>query len=178
MYALYVALHTTNPQSQSAERYLLLSDVCWVALALLHRENRDQPSFTARQIIDRIRKEQILSFAKSSVQAHIYQHCVANVEPSTGTYRMLTRLPNSTFRLFRPGDYSHPERKGKTRPNRADLPKKYHFLLDWYESTWIKIRQKQNDPVLELLGAGKEIWRSVDSDGYVKELREGWEEKS
>jgi hypothetical protein len=177
MYYMYVKLHTI-PDRSRANQPMLLSDVCWVAVALLHRENKNIHSFTPRQIVDRITKEGIDYFGKSSVQAHIYQHCVANAEPSTGTYRMLTRLPDGTLRLFRPGDFSHPERKGKTRPNRGDLPAKYHPLLDWYESSWIKGSETHNDPVLELLGAGKEIWQSADSDEYVKELREGWEDRS
>ena len=31
------------------------------------------------------------------------------------------------------------------------------------------------DPVLMLQGLGKDIWKGVDPDGYVKGLREGWE---
>ncbi len=31
------------------------------------------------------------------------------------------------------------------------------------------------DPVLRLQGLGKDIWKGVDPDGYVKGLREGWE---
>lgn len=31
------------------------------------------------------------------------------------------------------------------------------------------------DPVLMLQGLGKDIWKGVDPDVYVKGLREGWE---
>ena len=31
------------------------------------------------------------------------------------------------------------------------------------------------DPILGLLGLGKEIWADEDADAYVRRLREGWE---
>ena len=31
------------------------------------------------------------------------------------------------------------------------------------------------DPVLKLQGLGKDIWKGIDPDVYVKNLREGWE---
>lgn len=31
------------------------------------------------------------------------------------------------------------------------------------------------DPVLRLQGLGKDIWKGIDPDAYVKNLREGWE---
>jgi len=34
---------------------------------------------------------------------------------------------------------------------------------------------KQKDPILALSGLGKEIWKGVDPDEYVRELRKGWE---
>ena len=34
------------------------------------------------------------------------------------------------------------------------------------------------DPILGLLGLGKEIWMNEDADAYVRRLREGWERGS
>ncbi|MEW6556382.1 MAG: hypothetical protein AB1349_03405 [Elusimicrobiota bacterium] len=37
-----------------------------------------------------------------------------------------------------------------------------------------KIFTQENDPILMLSGLGKEIWKDVDPDEYVRKLREGW----
>ena len=34
------------------------------------------------------------------------------------------------------------------------------------------------DPILGLLGLGKEIWMNEDADAYVRRLRENWERGS
>lgn len=34
------------------------------------------------------------------------------------------------------------------------------------------------DPILGLLGLGKEIWMDEDADAYVRRLREDWERAS
>ena len=34
------------------------------------------------------------------------------------------------------------------------------------------------DPILGLLGLGKEIWMNEDADAYVRRLREDWERGS
>jgi hypothetical protein len=81
-------------------------------------------------------------------------------------------------RLFRPGDYYHPEREGaKTVPNREDMPPSYGGLLNWYRA-WCsdtKSRAKEVDPLLALRGSGRKVWADEHADDYVRRLREGWE---
>lgn len=156
---------------------LLLSDECWLALAMLHREAPGRPSFSAREILDRVRQEKAHPELRPGVQPHLYQHNVANVAPSSGRYRMFFRLEDGSLRLFRPGDPSHPDRRGKMQPRRHQLPARFHFLLDWYERDYCGqgSLSEDMDPVLQMRGVGKEIWAGIDPDAYVRELRSGWE---
>ena len=45
-------------------------------------------------------------------------------------------------RLYRPGDPVHPERKGKTHPEKRDIPERYRSLVNWYLSDYS--RRKPN----------------------------------
>jgi hypothetical protein len=35
--------------------------------------------------------------------------------------------------------------------------------------------EPKRHPLLQLVGLGAEIWKGVDADEYIRELREGWE---
>ncbi len=155
----------------------LVADEAWCALALLHHEQSTQNSFTAKEILDRARAERITAVFRPGVQAHIYLHNVANLEPNSARYRMFYKLPDDTYRLFRPGDQAHPSRKGKMKPAREQLPEKYHYLLDWYANEYCSKEtpmKEDDDPILKMRGLGKEIWAGTDSDEYVRDLRRDW----
>src|SRR5277367_3036006 len=159
-----------STQAAKLTQSLLVADEAWCALALLHREREDRESFTAKEILDRVKAERASPELRPGVQAHIYLHNVANLEPNSARYRMFYRLSTDTCRLYRPGDQTHPSRKGKTKPSREELPAKYHYLLDWYEQIYIKKESAMNeedDPILKMRGVGKEIWADTDADEYV-----------
>jgi len=158
------------------DRDVRVSDECWIALALLHREAPTRTSFSAREILDRVRAERVCPELRRGVQPHLYQHNVANVTPSSARYRMFYKLEDGTLRLYRPGDNTHPSRRGKTKPERRDLPAAYQYLLDWYENDYVRRgpSPEETDPVLAMRGAGKELWAGVDPDAYVADLRSGW----
>jgi hypothetical protein len=166
-----------STQAAKLTQSLLVADEAWCALALLHREQEDRESFTAKEILDRVKAERASPELRPGVQAHIYLHNVANLEPNSARYRMFYKLSNDTYRMFRPGDQSHPSRKGKTKPSREELPAKYHYLLDWYEqiySTKESAMNEEDDPILKMRGVGKEIWADTDADEYVRDLRSNW----
>jgi hypothetical protein len=157
-----------------SEQSIRVADEAWVALALLHREHPERDSFSAKEIVGRAREEQATAALRPGIQPHIYLHNVANVQPNSARYRMFYRLSDDSYRLFRPTDTAHPARKGKTLPERDELPEKYHYLLDWYEREYCKgpaSRSAENDPVLRMRGLGKEIWADTDADEYVRSLR-------
>jgi len=153
---------------------ILVADEAWVALALLHQEHPERRSFAAGEIRKRVEAEGISPSLRAGIPAHIGQHNVANVPPSSATYRMFYRLPDGTYRLYRAGDDCHPRRKGKIIPSRAGLPEAYHYLLDWYDREYCQPRVPEVDPVLAMVGAGKEIWQEEHGDAFVARLRSGW----
>jgi hypothetical protein len=160
--------------------HILVADEAWVALATLHKEYPGRPSFSAKEIIEQVKRARAYPEVRPGVPAHVYLHNVANLEPNSARYRMFYRREDDTYRLFRPGDRAHPSRKGKIIPNRADLPDKYHPLLEWYEREYCNRKgndmQAEQDPILEMWGLGKEIWADTNADEYVASLRAGWEE--
>jgi hypothetical protein len=161
----------------AAEDLIRVADEAWVGLALLHREHPNRESFSAREILDRVKAESLTPELRPGVQVHIYLHNVANVEPNSARYRMFWKLPDDTYRLFGPGDYAHALRKGKTKPDRNELPERYRYLLDWYEQQYCAkagASKEEDDPVLQMAGVGKEIWAGVDADEYVQGLRSNW----
>jgi hypothetical protein len=160
-----------------ATEEILVADECWVALALLHRDHPERVSFSAREILDRLKQEQIHGEVRAGVPPHIYLHNVANLAPNSARYRMFYRLDDGTYRLFRPGDDCHPARAGKITPERSELPPQYHPLLDWYENDYCRRanqRLEESDPVLQMRGVGKEIWADEGADAFVARERKGW----
>jgi hypothetical protein len=167
-------MHTATRMSPFA---LLVADEAWCGLALLHREQEGRESFSAKEILDRVKAERASPVLRPGIQAHIYLHNVANLEPNSARYRMFYKLPDDTYRLFRLGDQAHPSRKGKMKPSREQLPDKYHYLLDWYAQEYCakgSAMREEDDPILKMRGVGKEIWASTDADEYVRSLRSNW----
>ena len=155
-----------------------VADEVWIATALLHRENPTRQDITVSEIVERARKEGLEKELRPGVRVHALQHCVANRPPNPGRYRMLYATGKLTRRLYCNGDPYDPDREGsKIIPARDEIPDEYQALLEWYESEYVPVRGKSKveDSILELKGLGKEIWRGVDPDEYVRKLREGWE---
>lgn len=153
-----------------------VADQCWVALALLHREQPERSGFTAREIQDRLARESPGPL-RPGIQPHIYLHNVANLAPNSARYRMFYRLEDGTYRLFRPGDSFYPSRKGKTKPKAPDLPPEHRSLLSWYEGEYCQRDgsvEASEDPVLQMLGIGQELWRE-GGDAFIQRERSNWE---
>ncbi len=116
-------------------RHAKVADQVWIALALLLRENRDKEAFAASEIMDRVSLE--FGQVAPGIPTHIGAHCVAAAKPNPGRHRMLVRVSRGKFRLFRLGDHYHSDRGGgKAVPNQEDIPEKYRFLLEWYDTKY------------------------------------------
>jgi hypothetical protein len=89
---------------------------------------------------------------------------------------MLFATGRTTRRLYRPGDPTHPARRGKTVPDRDAVPPEYQSLLDWYHVQYTArfTGSVRTDPLLTLRGSGKSLWADEHADDYVRRLREGW----
>ena len=151
-----------------------IADEVWIAAALLQREHPLTADFNFKELEARLVREGLTDDKRPGVQPHFSAHCVANLKPSPATYRMLFETAPRRRRLFRPGDPYHPKREGgKIVPARAEIPAKYHPLLDWYERDWAPASPK--DPLLALAARHRDLWKAVDPDAYVRQLREGFE---
>jgi len=163
---------------------LYIADRIWIATALLHLQQPARSDFTRDEVRSKLDEEGLAEgIERGSINVHLDQHCVANVPPSSGKYRMLYETtPGGNLRLFRPGDFTyatrHQKRKpSKTVPKREEIPQPYWHLLDWYES-WSKDFHRpglkpayEDDPLIRLIGSGKHIWADEHADEYVENLR-------
>jgi len=157
-----------------------LADEVWVATALLHRKHQDRFDFSIEEIMESARQmwRESIGPLRPGFYVHVVQHCVANRPPNPGRHRILVETGPGRRRLFRRGDYYHPEREGaKTTPKREDLPHGYNGLLGWYRD-WCTVAANtahERDPLLALRGSGKDLWADEHADEYVRRIREGWE---
>jgi hypothetical protein len=169
------------PNVSYAKEHVKVADELFIILALLHRENPHKEAFTIGEVIERARAEG-LGAEEGSLRAHASGHAAANRPPGrNGKYRIAYVQEDKRVRLLRGSDYVHPDRHHKFYPEPGEIPKRYHELLEWAKqrrepssvaasgtSGWLS-------GLRELRGLGKELWKGVDPDRYVRDLREGWE---
>jgi hypothetical protein len=168
----------------NVETDLLIADRIWIATALLHQQNPSQEFFTKDKIREKLDSEGLSAgIERGTLNAHLKEHLVANVPPSSGKYRMLFESTPGHLRLFRPGDLTHPARiqqrkPSKSIPKRNEIPTQYWPLLDWYDA-WCEQAHApdrpinwEDDPLIRLIGSGKHIWADEHADEYVNRLRE------
>lgn len=159
---------------------LRLADRIWLAVASLQRMFPDR-AFSKAEIRQELDRSELGNGTNpASVNAHLKQHLVANVPPSTGKYTMLFETRVGFLRLYRPGDLIDPQRRSgrgtKHMPKREEVPFQYHDLLDWYEE-WCRqqnagsVADWEHDPLIQLIGSGKHIWADEHADEYVENLR-------
>lgn len=163
---------------------LLLADRIWISVALLHQEHPGREDFSKDEIRRKLDDSGLANGTdRGSVNAHLKEHLVANVPPSTSKYRMLYETtPGGNLRLFRPGDFTYATRYQKRKPSksvpkREEIPQHYWPLLDWYDiwSKGIHILDAnanwEEDPLIGLIGSGRHIWADEHADDYVENLR-------
>ena len=167
-----------------SQNEILIADRLWIAVALLHGTHPSRTAFSKSEILERLETEGLATgVERGTLNAHLDQHLVANLPPSSGKYRMLFETSDGNLRLFRPGDFMHPARlqlrkPSKIAPRPQDIPKRYHPLLDWY-TNWSKasgvasspVKRYEDDPLIRLIGSGKHIWADEHADEYVERLR-------
>ena len=163
--------------SQSTPELKVASEV-WIVTALLHREHPDRQDFSIKEILERAAREKLTPKPRGSTHVHIIQHCVANRSPNPARHRMLVETGPGRRRLYRPGDpVDHRRADAKAKPERAEIPESYQYLLDWYDSEYVRQNAptRADDPLLALSGSGRQLWANEGADAYVRRLREGWE---
>lgn len=164
--------------SVSTRTRVRVADEVWVATALLHSEQPDQPDFSVKEIVARANQENMTGQLRPGVYVHVVQHCVANRRADPGRYRMLFETSRGRRRLFREGDPYHPSREGsEITPEPGEIPSQYANLLSWYRgwSSRAVASRAETDPLLALKASGLHLWAGERPDDYVRRLREGWE---
>ena len=144
----------------------------WIATALLHKEHPERIDFENSEILMRADQEGLVEPQRPGVSAHVSAHAVAGKPPQPNDYRFLVETGRGRRRLFREGDASHPQRKGKAVPSPEDLPARYLPLLKWYEG-WSKRSSLKSSQ--DLLGSLAGIWTFGSAEDYLRELRDGWD---
>jgi hypothetical protein len=167
----------------SAQTTIYVADRIWIAIALLHQEYPSRKDFKKSEILAKLREQGLADgVERGTLSAHLDQHCVANVSPSSGKYRMLFETSSGDLRLFCPSDMTHPlrlqsKKPSKSIPERDKIPSEYWYLLDWYEywcrSGTVDTSQIswEDDPLIRLRGSGRHIWADEHADEYVERLR-------
>jgi hypothetical protein len=166
-------------QNLTERTHVKVADETFIATALLHRENPDREDFTISEIVERAKKENLFGSLRPGVRVHASLHCVANLAPNPGRYRMLYATGNHTRRLLLLGDDVHPDRKnGKIFPKPDKVPAEYAELIEWAKRQYEKGTSTLVpwlDGVFRLRGMGIQLWQGEDGDVYVRNLREGWQ---
>jgi hypothetical protein len=150
---------------------LKVADEVWLALGLLHRENPSRNSFRPEEIAARAQSLHPRTPNRPGVMPHIYAHCVANVRPTSGRYRMLYRTSDGGLRLYRTGDDYHPAREGsKVAPERSGLPEAYREVPNWYFRDYCAPKgEDDEDPLMELVGLGADVWKRLGGgDEFIR----------
>ena len=145
-----------------------LADEVWLGLALLHEENPERGSFSAGEILDRLEREAVTSKPRR--------------KRKSVSYRTFSKLPDGTYRLYWSTDAARPGRKRRTMPERDEFPSKYRHLLDWYRQEYFArdtAPKEEDDPILGLVGLGKEIWAGTNADDmFANYVRTGMESRT
>lgn len=164
-----------------AKKEMKVADELYLALALLHQEQPDMAAFTVDEVIRRAEQEGFGS-RPESLRAHAHGHAAANLPPGkNGRYRLLFKQEDGRVRLLRASDYVHPDRHLKLYPELQDIPEKYHQLVAWAKKVSEQGAYDANTRdgwlagLRQLRGLGRDAWRGVNPDEYVRNLREGWE---
>jgi hypothetical protein len=168
------------PKAEQANYGLTVADAVWIAAAISQRSSQLSGEIGEGVDIELLATTvQCLSLTlaeRQSIVQHIRQHCVANKEPQPNRSCVLFATDDRHRRLYRIGDPRHPAREGApTHPKWERLPQQFKDLQDWYESVWNSPSALiANDPLLNAIGTGNEIWRGISPDAYVNELRDAW----
>ena len=154
------------------------ADQVWLAVAALERASGSASGFSASEIIEWIEESGCGSARRDTIRAHVSSHNLATAKPSPDRFRMLTRTSRGRVRLYRPGDPYHPDRAaGATAPESDTLPAEYRDLVDWYKGGRRTEDHAEADSLLRLAAFMRStgVWRGIEPDAYVAELRAGWD---
>jgi len=121
------------------------ANAVWIALVTLQKENPDMDAFHTKEIAKKIKDLDIQSASDATVMIHISSHCRANKPAQPDTHRKIFRVRQGWYRLYVDGDPYHPQRKnGQVSPLPEMIPKKFRYLIDWYNKEFTPKMKKES----------------------------------
>ncbi len=159
------------------EYSLKLADEVFLVVATLHQENLEKDDFTVQEIMDKANELRLNGTIRAGFVTHVRMHCVANMAPNPGDYRMLFASGKSRRRLLMKPDQTNRQRNGKIFPDLRELDPKYFALVTWARERYEASGENENKfaELLALAGSGKEIWADEHADEYIDRLRSDWD---
>ncbi|MBI2681985.1 MAG: hypothetical protein HYX26_01985 [Acidobacteriales bacterium] len=119
-----------------------LDNELWVSAALLLKNEPAQPELEIRAIREKLYELNPSRRGQRAVFAYLSDHCVANKKRGKHSIgaRIFVDVGHRMRRLYRDGDDVHPDRvRGKSRPEKRELPRKFWHLIDWYDTEYNRI---------------------------------------
>ena len=169
MYAMYNGdVNLLSPVS------IKVADEAFLVVADMHRLNPQASDFSISEILEHARQMNLYGSMRPGVEIHVRQHCVANLPPNPGRYRMLFASAKARRRLLLPEDPVHPMRDGKIWPAEQELPAEFLELVGWAKARYGLDRLEPSPfrSLLDLRGTGRAVWQDEHADAYVDRLRE------
>src|SRR5690348_14157108 len=66
--------------------------------------------------------------------------------------------------------------RGQQSPRLIEFLTQYRYLLDWYDSKFAPKKQERwLQGAFDMIGVGRDVFRGIDIDEYVRDLRGGWD---
>ena len=141
---------------------LSVANLIWIAVALLHTENKEKDVFQVKQIFQKAKDLGLSHAADETLMMHISLHCVANAKAQPNTHKKLSRIASGWYRLYRPDDPHDPSReKGRTAPLAEEIPEKYRYLIEWYNNEYSK---KQSSFAQESKDLSHAVFAKIEKD--------------
>jgi hypothetical protein len=155
---------------------LLVADEVFLVVADLHRKNPSAEDFSVQQILQHAESLRLTEHLRPGFAVHVRQHCVANLPPNPGKYRVLFATGKARRRLLGPGDSTSPGRVGKIFPDPREVPSRYVELIDWAIGRFRDLQSSDSvyRRLSSMIGTGRGIW-SEGADAFVAEQRKDWQ---
>lgn len=141
---------------------LSVANLIWIAVALLHTENKEKDVFQVKQIFQKAKDLGLSHAADETLMMHISLHCVANAKAQPNKHRKLFRITSGWYRLYRTGDpYDISREKGRTTPLAEEIPQEYRYLIEWYNNEYSK---KQSSFVQESKDLSHAMFAKIENN--------------
>lgn len=124
----------TNPPAEPVSTAVAV----WIAAATMHKEHGMNAVFSARDLVSKVKEQNLCNVSHGSIQTHVSSHCVANVSTThKNDHRKIYRVAPGIYRLYKRGEYYHPTREGfKIAPLPFQIPSEYRDLRRWYDEEY------------------------------------------